>query len=368
MCNKREVAVGLSISLTGRFCPQGQQALQGIRLWRSYINAQGGIAVRGGEKRSVRLIWYDDRSQVSFARKNVFQLLREDKIDILVGPYSSSLTMAVVEIAEEYKKVLWNYGGSSDEIFSHGRRYLVGIASPASDYLRELPPWLAEESPALTRICALYSAGGTFGWQVARGILKSVLVVAGQSVELVPINSSLENYDAIVRTLLDIDPEVVVLAVTFPDELGIMRTRQHWPSTVRVVAAVAAGLGDFSAELAQIADGVLGPSQWEPGVTFQNIAGPTSDWFLGSFQKQFGRPPDYIAAGAFATGVVLTECIRRAASLDDEKLRSTASDLDCNTFYGRFRIDARTGIQTGHRVLLIRWQGGYKVVLPPRSK
>src|SRR6266852_8252384 len=123
MCNKREVAVGLSISLTGRFCPQGQQALQGIRLWRSYINAQGGIAVRGGEKRSVRLIWYDDRSQVSFTRKNVFQLLREDKIDILVGPHSSSLTMAVAEIAEEYKeeykKVLWNHGGSSDEIFRY---------------------------------------------------------------------------------------------------------------------------------------------------------------------------------------------------------------------------------------------------------
>jgi hypothetical protein len=112
----------------------------------------------------------------------------------------------------------------------------------------------------------LYSAGGTFGWQVARGILESLLVVAGQSVELVPINSSLENYDTILRTLLDIDPEVVVLAVTFPD--GIMRTCQHWPSTVRVVAAVAAGLGDFSAELTQIADGVLGPSQWEPGVTF----------------------------------------------------------------------------------------------------
>ena len=95
MCSKREVTVGLSISLTGRFRPQGQQALQGIRLWQSYINAQGGIGVRNGEKRSVRLIWYDDRSQISFARKNVLQLLREDKIDILMGPYSSSLTMAV---------------------------------------------------------------------------------------------------------------------------------------------------------------------------------------------------------------------------------------------------------------------------------
>ena len=37
-----------------------------------------------------------------------------------------------MEIMEEYKKVLWNYSGSSDEIFSHGWHYLVGIASPTS--------------------------------------------------------------------------------------------------------------------------------------------------------------------------------------------------------------------------------------------
>ena len=66
-----------------------------------------------GEKRFVRLIWYDDRGQIGLARQNILQLLREDKADIFLGPYSSSLTMAVVELAEEYKKVLWNYGGAS---------------------------------------------------------------------------------------------------------------------------------------------------------------------------------------------------------------------------------------------------------------
>jgi branched-chain amino acid transport system substrate-binding protein len=360
----REIKIGLSISLSGRFQLQGQQALQGIRLWQSYINAQGGIAVGTGEKRSIRLIWYDDRSQISCARKNVFWLLREDQVDVLLGPYSSSLTTALVEIAEEHKKVLWNYGGSSDEICRHSRRYLVGIASPASDYLRGLPHWLAEEFPALSRICVLYSGRGTFGWQVARGILESAAAVACQSVELVPINLPLQNHDTLLRTLFDIGPEVVVLAGSFQDELGIMRIRHRWPGTVQRVAAVAAGVGDFCAELGQIADGALGPSQWEPGITFPNIAGPTSDWFLDSFQRQFGRPPDYIAAGSFAAGLVLTECIRHAGSLDDENLRDTASNLDCNTFYGRFRIDSRTGIQTGHRVLLIRWQGDHKVVLP----
>lgn len=368
MGNKTEVAIGLSISLTGRFLLQGRQALQGIRLWQSYVNAQGGIVLGSGEKRIVRLIWYDDRSQIGIARKNVLKLLREDKIDVLLGPYSSSLTMAVAEIAEEYKKVLWNHGGSSDEIFRRGWRYLVASASPASDYLRGLPHWLAEGHPELVCICVLYASRGTFGWQVARGILEGALNVARHAVHLVPVNVSWEDHETILGALCGISPEVVVLAGSFQDELGLLRTRDRWPRTVGAVAAVAAGIGAFSTELGQLAEGVLGPSQWEPGTISTNLAGPTSDWFLKSFQRQFDQPPEYIAAGSFATGLFLTECIRRSASLDDQELRNAASDLDCNTFYGRFRIDSQTGIQTGHRVLLVRWQGGRKTVLSSPSK
>ena len=154
--NALEITVGFSISLSGKFQLQGQQALQGFLLWQSYINAQGGIAIRAGEKRAIR-IWYDDRSRINGVRENVVRLFRTDHVDILLGPYSSSLTASAVEIAEEQKKILWNYGGSSDEIFSHGHRYLVGIASPASDYLRDLPRRLAEEFSGLNRICVLYS-------------------------------------------------------------------------------------------------------------------------------------------------------------------------------------------------------------------
>jgi branched-chain amino acid transport system substrate-binding protein len=359
-----EIRVGLSVSVSGRFQFQGQQALDGILLWQSHANAERGIPTNGGMSRSVRLIWYDDGSRGNRTRENVLRLIRDDSVDILLGPYSSSLTMAAAEIAEEYKTILWNYGGSSDEIFSHGRRYLVGIASPASDYLRELPRRLAEEFSGLNRICVLYSGTGTFGWHVARGILRSAFTVGRHTVHLVPLNVPWENHETILGILSGIGPEIVVLAGSFQDEVSLLRTRSRWTSTVRVVVAVAAGLRDFSAELAQMADGVLGPSQWEPGIEFPDIIGPASDWFLDYFQRRFDQTPDYIAAGSFATGLVLTECIRRASSLDNEKLRNIASDVDCNTFYGRFRIDARTGIQTGHQALLIRWQGGQKIVLP----
>lgn len=358
-----EITVGLSISLSGRFQLQGQQALHGYLLWQSYINGLGGVAIRSGEKKTVRLIWYDDRGQINWAQKNVLRLLQQDRIDILLGPYSSSLTMAVAGIAQEYKKVLWNAGGTSDEIFARGWRYLVGVASPASHYLRKLPLWLGEHYPALVRICVLYSGRGTFGWRVAHGLLDSALAVARHSVHLVPVDVPWEHHDTLLGVLSGIAPDVVVLSGSFQGEVSLMRTRSRWPRTVGVVAAIAAGLVDFSAELDEIADGVVGPSQWEPGVIFPDIAGPGSDWFQDNFQGKFGQAPDYIAAGSFATGLVLSECMRRCSSLDNEKLRDTAANLDCNTFYGRFRIDSRTGIQTGHNALLIRWQGGRKMVL-----
>src|SRR5215470_13361359 len=217
-----EITAGMSLSLSGRSRIQGQQALCGLLLWQSLVNAQGGVAVDAANRRPVRLIWYDDFSQAHRARTNVLRLLREDKVDILFGPYSSGLTMSVAEIAEEYRKVLWNYGGSSDEIFRRGRRYLVGIASPASDYLSALPRWLAEECPALGRICVLYSGRGTFAWHVARGILESAIGVGRHSVHLVPVNVSWDDHETVLGVLSGVAPEIVVLVGNLQDELSIM--------------------------------------------------------------------------------------------------------------------------------------------------
>ena len=352
--SNHEIRFGLSVSASGRFQVQGQQALDGILLWQSYADARGGISV-DGSMRPVRLIWYDDASRISRTGENALRLIRDDNVDILLGPYSSSLTMAAAEIAEEHNKILWNYGGTSDEIFQHGWGHIIGIASPASDYLRTFPHWLAKEFPELRRICVLCSAKGNFGRQVARGVVESAQET-GQSVDLLPFLSPPKNSEAMLAALLDIGPEVVVLAGNFEDELAILRTRSRWPPSVRAVAAVAAGIAAFASQLGQMADGVVGPSQWEPGVSFPEIVGPNSNWFLNSFQKQFGTVPDYVAAGSFATGLIVTECIRRAASLDSDKLRGAACELDCHTFYGRFRIDAQSGKQLGHRILLVRWQ------------
>ena len=139
MESRREILIGLSISLTGKFSAQGRQALDGLRLWQSYVNGRDGITIGQAATQPVHLVFYDDQSRASLARENALRLLRQDRVDALFGPYSSGLTMTVAEVAREHRKVLWNHGGSSDEILTRGWRHLVSTPTPASDYLRDLP-------------------------------------------------------------------------------------------------------------------------------------------------------------------------------------------------------------------------------------
>src|ERR687886_998532 len=111
------IKVGIALSLSGRFAAQGNQAQHGLLLWAEDVNNTGGLFVRGrGGKEPVELVVHDDESKREPAAARVEELIIKDRADILIGPYSSALTLAVAPVAERYRKVMWNHGGSSDAI------------------------------------------------------------------------------------------------------------------------------------------------------------------------------------------------------------------------------------------------------------
>jgi len=360
MESRQEIVVGLSISLTGRFSAQGRQALDGLRLWQSYVNGRHGITIGQAAPQPIRLVFYDDQSRASLARENALRLLRQDRVDALFGPYSSGLTMTVAEVAREQRKVLWNHGASTDEILNRGWQHVVSTPTPASDYLRDLPRQLAREAPALRKICIVHATCGTFAPHVARGVVQAA--TPEYSTQL--ISYSALDVDHLVQELRASRPEILVLAGSFEQEIEIMRARQRWPASIQAVAAVAAGVHAFHDELDRAAEGVIGPSQWEAGASFPADIGPDALWFVRNFREQFGRNPEYTAAGSFAVGLIFGECVRYAVSLQGDDLLAAAAELDCFTFYGRFRLDSVSGRQVGHRILLVQWRQGHKVLLP----
>jgi len=77
----------------------------------------------------------------------------------------------------------------------------------------------------------------------------------------------------------------------------------------------------------------------------------------------YNKEPNYLAAQAYNIGLIIERCIKKSGTLNESLLHKTARSLDIKTFYGRFKINKKTGIQIGHKMQITQWVQGGKVTL-----
>ena len=184
------------------------------------------------------------------------------------------------------------------------------------------------------------------------------------AIELVPFEPPLGDARALLEQALAARPDVLIGVGSFEDDLAIVRQRQLFQG-VSTLAVVAAGLDAFQREVGELAEGVIGPSQWEAAADEAPETGPDSRWFRSEFERRFGQSPGYPAAQAYALGVIIQECVTRGGSLHDDTLLRVARGLQTTTLYGAFRLDPVRLRQTGHRVQLVEWRHGRKELVTP---
>ena len=358
------VVAGVSVSLSGSLRRQGQEAYDGIRLWVEHVMCAGGLTFgRNRANRALRLVALDDASSALLARENVARLLTEERVDLLLGPYGSGSTLAVAPLVAAHGKILWNHGGASDAVTEAGSTCVVSVLSPASEYLRDLPR-VARHRTGAQRAMVLYASRGTFASSIRRGVEAGARAAGFDIVRAIAFDSPLHDAKALLRRALTDSPNLLVVAGRFDDDVAIIWERQML-KTIGTVACVAAGASAFHHELHAHAEGVIGPSQWEPHLYERPSIGPSSDWFCSEFRRVFQRNPGYVAAQSYTMGIIIGECIRRAGSLEDRELLAAARRLDTTTLYGRFRLDPSTSRQVGHEIVLVEWRSGRKYPLAP---
>jgi len=363
MASPEPVVAGVSVSVSGPLCRQGQDAHDGIRLWVEHVASTGGLTLgQNRTKRPLRLVALDDASNVSRARANAARVLTQEHVDLLLGPYGSAATLAVARVAAAHGKILWNHGGASvaSEAGSVG---VVSVLSPASNYLRDLPR-LVRHRTAAHRVVILYAERGSFASSVRSGVEEGARAAGFDRVRAVAFETPLHDPKALLDGALADRPDLLVVAGRFEDDAMIIRERRILEA-VATVACVAAGTDAFHRELGALAEGTIGPSQWEPHLYEQPAIGPASAWFCSEFRRVFQRDPSYVAAQGYAMGLIVGECVRRADSLEDRELLAAARGLDTTTLYGRFRLDPDTLRQVGHQILLVEWRDGRKHRLEP---
>jgi branched-chain amino acid transport system substrate-binding protein len=369
MTTPTDIKAGISASLTGQFATQGRQAVAGLTAWAEYVNLHGGMTL-DGQSREITVLHYDDGSLAAGAQQNTERLIDQDGVDLLFGPYSAGLTTAAAEVAEAHGKLMWNHGGAGDALYARGYSSVVGILTPADQYLVGAPALARQCNPEASKLVILRIDTGAFARVVARGV-ENTAHEMGFTTELdLRYRPSQRRFAEIARAVADLEPDLVVGIGRIRHDLGTARALANLTnrSNIGLAVVVATPIAEFANELGPSAEGFIGPSQWEPAASvLQPDVGPNAAealQILALTAATAGLPVDYPMAQAFAAGFIAQRCVEEAASLQDDALRAAATDLDCSTFYGRFRID-ETGRQVGHSVELVQRQDGRKVVVWP---
>ena len=361
------IRFGASVSVSGRNALQGRQVLAGLRAWVEAVNAGEGLRVHGaGARAPVRLAYYDDASSPARAAANAERLLDADAVEVLIGPYASDLTRAVLPVARRRGRVLWNHGGASDDIHTEGGR-AVGILTPVSRYFVGLIELARSLDRDAARVALLHRQGSGFGRLAALGV-RAVASDAMFVTDIVTYSSLASDLPGVMASLERRSPDLVISAGSFDDEVVLARALVESGLRPKAVGLAAAAMQEFSHALGTHAEGFLGPSQWEPQLAYVPDLGTGPDEATEGIRAQ-GAPPDYPAAQAYAACLIAQRCLEEAGA-DDESLWRAACALDCETFFGRFHIDPATGLQVGHEMVLVQWRRGRKLVVwpPPVSK
>ncbi len=362
----KRIKLGISISLTGAYSVQGAQSFRGLSLYVSDVNERGGIHVAQLERKiPVDLVHFDDESDVDKCRKNVERLLSQEQVDILLGPYSSSLALAAAEEAEPRGVTLWNHGGSTDEMDERGFTCLVSTITPASMYSRGIIALVRKTDPGARKIASFSAFDSGFSRNIARGVDKYGAEY-GFEVKRFEYRTGREDFSGLLPEAMDWGPDLVVGMGRLNDDLLLAGRMIDTGAKPKAAALAAASIGLFRETFGDYAEGFMSSTQWERGGGEDPDAGPTSEEFFESYKATYGHAPDFVAAQGYNIGVVIEECIGRAGVLDRRTLRDIAREIDFRTFYGRFKTDAR-GTQTGHEMVTVQWQGGEKVVVYPES-
>ena len=367
-CGSNEEAViriGAAVSETGRYAEEGELTRRGYLTWEAWVNDEyGGIRI-GDDRYRVELVMYDDRSDPSGTAELVEKLIAEDKVDFLLGPYSSTLTQSAIEVAEANDTILIEGTGASETLFQQSYRNLFAVLTPAGSYTQSALEALAAmgaRSIVIAHADAIFPASvaeGARRWAAEYGM--DVLRVEEYPQDISDVSGLLSEFNAL-------DPDVFIGAGYFSDAVLFTTTAREIDFNPKaMVLTVGPTNPELIERLGEDANYLIGPTQWEASMSYRGeYFGSASD-YAERYGDMWEGPPTYQSASATAAALALHLAIESAGSLDADEVRAALRSLNVDTFYGSISFDS-TGKNTSKPMGAVQIQnGGTHVVAPANA-
>ncbi|HEX9016898.1 MAG TPA: amino acid ABC transporter substrate-binding protein [Chloroflexota bacterium] len=363
----KKIVIGFTASQTGAQNVASKKQIEGTQLWLDDVTKAGGIKLKDGTVLMPEMKFYDDESKTDRVQALYTKLIQEDKVDFLISPYSSGLAKAAALVSEQNGRILITTGAADDATMEQGFKNVFQLYTPASRYLTQAVDLLKQLDPASKKIAIVYEKD-SFSTSVAQALQPYAKDKGYDVVMFEGYDSGATDFAPFINKIQATNPDAILGGGHFQDGTTFAKQIYDKRVPVKMLSLLVAPPEPTFIDIGAAAENVIGPSQWEPGVTYSADAAKAANlpWyglsakeFTAEYQAKYNSLPSYHSAGGYAAGQILQKAIEDADSADPAKVSAALDKQKLMTVFGAvaFSQDAKThGKQTLHDMVLMQWQ------------
>jgi branched-chain amino acid transport system substrate-binding protein len=335
---------GVITSLSGENIFGGNLTRRGYDLWAEVVNQKGGVEI-GGEQFPVEMFYGDDQSDPAVGADAAERLITQNEVDVLFGPYTSGVTIAVQPICQKYQVPMISGSAESPNVWKAMPEFNFGMIPSVDMSVAASIGVLVEMGDPKPIKAAVIGVDEPFSKETGEGFRLGVEQAGLEVVayELIPSSADLT---PIISKIAALNPDVV--AVGGHEEVLINVVKASKSLNFRPKALIMHyGVTNpaFAEELGGDADGTTGITVWLPSVPYSDDTFGTAQEYAELAYNRFGSQPDYTMAACSASGLVFADAAKRLGTKapftaeDRVALKDAIAATDLMTFYGPVKFE-----------------------------
>jgi len=355
----KTIKIGGAVSFTGRFASGGLESKFGYEQAVADINKEGGVYVKEFNKKiPLELIIEDDESDSTKCVARLEKMHSVDKVIAYLGPYGSTLCAAAGGIAEKNKVPILAVSFSLLAPHQQGYKYLFSPFVKTDTGLEAIFATI-DTLPKAQRPgkVAIFAEKTDWGEELIR-LTPDIAKKQGYTAVVEKSYAvGTKDYSSLIIAAKSANAEIVIGVPTPPDGIALMRQIKELDYNPKVVIFWrAAGTPLWAANLKQDGDYVGYVSNWD-----HNFKYPGCPELVVAYKAKHNKLPAVTVGVTYSCVQILADAIKRAGTLDPNKIRDAVAATDMTTVQGpvKFRPDG-VGITP---VAIMQWQKGVSQVI-----
>ena len=363
----KPIRIGMTVSSTGTFALAAQSGHRGAQIWVNDVNGRGGIDI-DGTKRKVELVILDDRSDKQLVPRVYETLIKDEKVDLVFGPFGSTLTAAASNTTETNGKFMVIWSASADSIFKQGYKYVVSATQIAGTLLGQ-PAVRALHSMGVKKVAFAY-VDEPFPAALTQGAIDLAKELGMQVTMDEKFAKGTKDFNILIQKAKASGAEAFYPTAYEGDQMTIARQIRETNADFKAVYLVYASQPQFLQQSGKDGHYVFSQTLLHDKINWKVTHGLNRAEMVASYGKLFPTaqyPADFQTILAYGAGVTTEQIIKTAGSLDAARLKEAAIKLSGKivTACGEYQID-ETGKQYKNEFSIMQTlPNGLEVVYPP---